>query len=179
MLQAGTYQNCTITKPVSLRGFDAAYGPDTDIVEHVEIRVQIDHTFKGDNEKETQKLIKQIPEVAKAVLELRKVGAKDDVAEGPNTFTVSIKRTFPAMFYDISRAGYPSVQFNGDVEGKPRVQIVDGNVAVRWKVSASIRAQQLATLGYYASHEDVELSLSDTQAAVPFVDVSSSQQPEA
>lgn len=118
-----------------------------------------------------EKNIRAIPFVANAVKAILK--ASKGVEEGPNSYSITIKRDFGHASYDFSLGEY-ACSFSGEVALRPKVAIVEGVVAVSWKVDCEMDLADLAALAAMVQMDSVLLSTSLTQKVIPFEGTSQS-----
>jgi len=163
MLKKGTYTDCEIKKVECLEGLES------DGATLVSVRMHLVTTLTSGDEETTRRLLRQLREVRKAVAELRKIGNEADIADGPNTFKLKVKRPFAKQQYRLSIPGCAPVSCLVEVGGDPEVHVVEGDVAVRWKALTTVRASDLAVLGPMVKRDDIEVTIRPEQQELAIV----------
>ena len=115
----------------------------------VSVRLQLGCTLEDGD-------LDSLPHVAEAVKSLLRSSRAQDPDSGPNTVTVSIKRTIPPCRYALTH-DLLSSSFVGLTVLQPKILIVEGSVGMIWSVETNVNVNDLPMLASLVGMDDLEL----------------------
>lgn len=99
--------------------------------------------------------------VIEALVEEGRRASEDD---GPNSYTLKVKRTFDSGVYRMRVDGVADIEVNVDIALQPVVKVVEGDAHAVWKVDTKLDGDEVALLVSLLASEDSTVLLTTRNA---------------